>query len=393
MLPKHHRVFVFFLVFYELAVYLSVDASLSALPQIAKAFPHHTWPIAYTLTGWYLGSALTPLLLGPLTEHLGYRRTLLLGGAVFLGATLTCTLTQTFTWFIIARVLQGACVSAVITPGYGTIHHLLDQKQAIKTTAWMSAITVLAPSAGPMVGAVILQFFNWRWIFASLFSLALVCLIGLYSRMPALKTTSHDYDAKLPTLCRQYWRILCARNYLRYKTTQCLLFAALIAWITTSPMLLMETFGFNAVQFSWSQAVIFGCYIVGTKCVKHLLDRWKPTQFLKTTIAGAVVCSLLAAGMGYQYTAHPWPLIVCTAGIALGVGSSMSSLDRLSVECSDQPMGMRIAMGGFLFSVFGFLGSLSASIIGHTQLWHLGTLMCALVALAMALMPRTSRGT
>ena len=72
--------------------------------------------------------------------------------------------------------------------------------------------------------------------------------------------------------------------------------------------------------------------------------------------------------------------------MALGIGMSLSSLDRLAIECSDQPMAMRIAMGGFLFSLFGFGGSLSASLIGHTQLLHLAILMCALALLAMTIM-------
>ena len=259
MPQTNHRAFVFFLVFYELAVYLSVDAFLPALPQVAQAFPHHHWPIAYTLTGWYLGTALTPLLLGPIAEKIGYRSAMFTGAIIFLGATLTCTLTQNFYGFLAARILQGCCVAAVLTPGYGTIHHLFDQKQAIKTTAWMSGITVLAPSAGPMLGAVVLQFSNWRAIFGGLFALALVCNVGLYAYMPTLAHEPHDYVSRKTTLLQQYGRILVANNYLRYKATQCLLFACLIAWITTSPMLLMETFGFDAVPFAWAQVVVFWC--------------------------------------------------------------------------------------------------------------------------------------
>ena len=386
MLPSSHRAFVTYLVFYELAVYLSVDAFLPALPDVMQAFPHHSWPIAYTITGWYLGTALTPLLMGPLAEHIGYRRTLFAGAAVFLGATLVCALTSNFTWFLIARILQGSCVAAVLTPGYGSIHHLMEQKQAIKTVAWMSAITVLGPSAGPMLGAVVIQWLDWRWIFAGLFALALVCNVGLYFRMPTLNHAPHDYDAPKARLIHQYARILGAPHYMRYKGSQCLLFACLIAWITTSPMLLMESLKFDAVSFAWAQVAVFGAFIMGTKAVKYGLQQWQPTALLVRTILIAMLCGLLVLGCGQLYPTHTWWFIAAIAGMAFGIGMSLSSLDRLAIECSDQPMAMRVSMGGFLFSIFGFGGSLSANLIGHERLLPLGILMCSLAWLAGLIM-------
>ena len=74
---------------------------------------------------------------------------------------------------------------------------------------------------------------------------------------PFLTHTPHDYAARTRTLWQQYAHILTANNYLHYKATQCLLFACIIAWITTSPMLLMDTFGFTAVQYAWAQVVVF----------------------------------------------------------------------------------------------------------------------------------------
>ena len=55
---------------------------------------------------------------------------------------------------MLGRYLEGASISTLIVGGYATIHEIFDRKEAIKTIAFMNSITVLAPSLGPLLGAL-----------------------------------------------------------------------------------------------------------------------------------------------------------------------------------------------------------------------------------------------
>lgn len=384
---RSHTYFPFLigLVICELSVFLSVDAFLPALPDLAHSFSIGVMSAQYAITAWYLGSALLPLLMGPIAEHFGYRPTLLAGALIFLLSNLLCTTAHTFTWFLAGRVIQGCCVAMVLTPGYATVHHLLTQKHAITTTAWMSAITVLAPAFGPLGGALILQWQHWPVIFMILSASTLIALLLLLPGTPHI-ARSHDYSQKLGTLLRQYGRIIGHRPYLHFQLARCSLFAILVAWITTSPILLMHTFDFTQLQFAYAQALVFGFFIMGTKGVKILLKTMEPPTLLAYTLIFALCFGILSLLSAWLAPSEPWLFAAFTAGLGLCAGLSLSSLDRLAIETVSEPMGMRIAMGGFLFSLFGLLGSAMTSLIRVDQLLPLSIVMVAFSCMASLLL-------
>lgn len=379
--PAYQR-FAIFLVLYEIAVYLSVDAFLPALPQIAQTFTHINWPISYTVSGWFLGTTVMQPFMGPLTEQLGYRKALLAGVTIFILASTVCVITHDLRWFLFARVLQGCCVATVHAPGYGIIHNIFDTKQAIRTTAWMGAITILAPSVGPMLGALILQWGDWRWIFIMIVIATVIAGVGLYCDTPTLPTNDRDHATSFMSRLKQYGRILTAPGYMRYKIGDSCLFACMIAWISSSPMLLMTHFHFDAVGYAWTQAVVFGAFIIGTRGVKHLTHHWQPLSFLRYTMGIAAFASSLGLWLSMRHPQWPWVLVCSVAGVAFSIGLSSSSLGRISIECSEEPMAMRVALGAFIFSGFGFLGSLSGNLPHDGQIKILATVICALTLIA-----------
>ena len=157
---KATLVFPLLLALYEIATYLSNDAYLPALPHIARDLntSHHL--IQLTLTTWFMGSASMQLFLGPVCDRIGRRPVLLFGGIVFITSTVGCALTQDVYLLLILRFIQGSTITSMVVAGYATIHDLFNREQAIHTLAVMNSITVLAPSFGPLFGAIILHFTN-----------------------------------------------------------------------------------------------------------------------------------------------------------------------------------------------------------------------------------------
>ena len=353
---KKWILFPLLLVSYEIILYLSNDAYLPALPKIANQF-HVTNGLAQlTLTLWFLGSASMQLILGPLSEKYGRKKIILSGGLVFLLVTFACAYTNNIHLLILCRFLQGATVISMVVPGYAAIHESFEQEKAIHILALMSSCTILAPSFGPLLGSVLLQFMNWQGIFILLGCLALIPLIGLAFKMPETATQIGE-PLGLKTIFRQYANILTNRQFMMYSLAGQCMFAAMIAWITAGPFLVINTFKYSELGFGLSQLCIFGSFIVGTKMLKALMAKYKPHFIARVGFVLTLCGSLYLCIAGYFYPGIYTNLVIGMMIIAFGTGILYPVTQRLSVESSQEPMGAKMAISSLLTGCASVLGS------------------------------------
>ena len=111
------------------------------------------------MTGFLLGGALLPWLVGPLSDHIG-RRPVMLGGVAFFILSCMATLFSHDIWsFMLLRVLQGMGLCFISAVGYATIQEAYAEKTAVKVTALMANVALVAPLIGPVAGAAFIQVF------------------------------------------------------------------------------------------------------------------------------------------------------------------------------------------------------------------------------------------
>ena len=78
-----------------------------ALPAIARTLNISTAQVQLTLTVYLASFAIGQLIYGPMSDHFGRRRTLLVGLAIFVVGAVACALASSAGVLIAARVLQG----------------------------------------------------------------------------------------------------------------------------------------------------------------------------------------------------------------------------------------------------------------------------------------------
>ncbi len=386
------------LISYEMATYLSNDMFLPALPQMMADLNLNQATAQMTLTSWFLGSASMQLILGPISDKFGRRPILLLGGVFFIIASVICALSQTLTTLLIARFIQGTTVCSVIVAGYASIHELFDNKQAMKTLAWMNSITILAPAFGPLIGSIILVgiFHSWRLIFWLLAASAFVSLILLYHYMPESHPKEKRQTLHLGTLLKNYGAILKNRGFLTRCLAFCLGFGGLITWLAAGPFLVTQTFQESVVMFGIYQLVIFTGFIIGTRLTKRWLDTKSPHRILSTGIILSLMGSLIGLAWSYVNPHIIYGLIVGITLFATGTGISFAPLNRLAIAACVEPMGARMAIFSSLMSAFGVAGSMTASLFytsGSFSLASLFVIISVLTCIVLYLMPRDDKQT
>lgn len=354
MLNKQFFLVIPLLAFFEAITYLATDMYLPGLPQMQQSMGLSLPEAQLTLTAWFMGSCSLQLILGPLTDTWGRRPILLAGGAIFIASTLACAFTNAYSLFLICRFLQGSTVCAVIVAGYATIHELFDHNTAIKALALMGALTVLAPALGPVAGGYVIELSNWRNIFIILGLGGLLCVPLLSKVIP--ETLTSPQQISLTQVFIRYFKM--AKNPQFYLPTliTSFIFGGFIAWLSASPMLLINGFQLSPVQFGYCQLAVFGSYVLGTRLVKLFLKKTNSTHLTiigtSFSFAGGTVCFVLTLWSYYLI-----PFLAAVMCYAFGSGLASSSINKAAMDASTYPTGIKMALYSFCMSCFGIIGS------------------------------------
>ena len=375
-------IFPVLLALYEIATYLSNDAYLPALPHITHDLFTTNHLVQLTLTTWFMGSASMQLFLGPIADRIGRRPVLLFGGLVFIFVTIGCAITSNIYTMLILRFIQGATITSMIVAGYATIHELFDRDKAIHTLSMMASITVLAPSFGPLFGALILQFSTWRMIFAILAGWACIVIFALFFKMPETNPHAHE-KIRFQTILLQYKNIFCNKLFLIFLLTSRCLFAAMIAWIAAGPFLLIDRFHYGAISFGAAQVFIFGSYIVFTRLVKYLMTKLTLKNIITTGIVMAIFGALYAFIASLLFPDTPCNMIIAMIFIAGGSGLVFPIVERLGIESSQEPMGSKVAISSLLIGLSGLIGSALISGFYNDTLMSLAIILLSLCIVAV----------
>jgi Bcr/CflA subfamily drug resistance transporter len=357
MHTKHWFIFPFILIFYVIITYLSNDLYLPALMDLIQDFNSTPALVQLTLTTWFLGSASTQLIMGPLSDHFGRRPILLSGALFFIIATIICAVTHSMTILLMARFIQGSAVCSLIVAGYATVHELYDTQKAIQVLALMGSVGILAPAFGPLLGSFILQIASWRYLFWILAVGAVVALLLLLKWMPE----SNPKEKRSPFFLKQvffsYYRIVKNKNFMLATLVLCLIYGGLIAWLTMGPLLVTEVYHYSAVSFGLFQALIFTAFIAGNLLVKYFMQIISIHKIIFISLVLTLISSILSFLLCYFYSQQLIFLIIALMIFAFGAALQYGILQRVAIEASQEPMGLRMAIFSSCLGIAGVLAS------------------------------------
>jgi DHA1 family multidrug/chloramphenicol efflux transport protein-like MFS transporter len=349
------------LILYELPLYFATNMLLPALPQISQAFAIKASMAKLTVAIWFLGASCFQIILGPLADHLGRRKILIMGGVFFIAATLLCAITNSIGIFLFARFIQGCVVSSILVAGYATIHELMTTEQALKTLSWMGSITVLSPAIGPLLGSFLLTWLHWRGLFFLLAAIACISVIFLFITMPETVIKVKEKGISWTKVIKDYQSVLSNKRFLAYTLPFCLLFAAMMLWDTLSPFYLIHWLGLSIVLFGCIQAISYAGFIIGTNLIRCFISKLDQVirEGLKVSTLFAILTALCFALVPQQFKL----VIFFLSLFMLSTGLIFYTLHRKAVESSHVSTGIKVAVFSSAMNLFGFFGSLLANTI------------------------------
>lgn len=160
-----------------------LDAGLAtlALPEIARSLG--VTPAASILVASsYQLAVLTGLLpAAQLADRLGPRRLFMAGTVIFSLASASAAFAPSLAALAIARFVQGLGGSAILALGISLLRSILGTERLGSAIAWNAMNVALCAAAGPAIGAIILTYAGWRWLFLASLPLGLLVIIASFA--------------------------------------------------------------------------------------------------------------------------------------------------------------------------------------------------------------------
>ncbi|TCP10663.1 DHA1 family multidrug/chloramphenicol efflux transport protein-like MFS transporter [Crenobacter luteus] len=336
------------LVLFEFSVYIGNDMIQPGMLAVVAEFGVDSGWVPSSLTAYLVGGAMLQWLLGPLSDRVGRRPVMLAGVAFFVLSCVATFFSRSIESFMLLRVLQGMGLCFITAIAYASVQEAFEEAAAVKVTALMANVALIAPLVGPLAGAALIAHWPWRVMFGLIAACAFVSWLGLIRTMPETVVKPAG-RLSVAGVAGDYRALLKNRRFVAAALVLPLMSLPLLGWIALSPVMLMEGAAMSPTGYGLAQLPVFGALIAGNLTLVRLTDKVPLGRsvvygqaFLLAGVATMVATSWLpplAAGLGLM------------AGVSLmcfGEGLSFAVLYRFALTASDVSKGTIAATIGML---------------------------------------------
>jgi EmrB/QacA subfamily drug resistance transporter len=147
--------------------FLDVTIANIAFPEIAADFDDVSLgSLSWVLNGYAVIYAALLVPIGRVADMIGRKRVFLSGLALFTIFSIAAAAAPTAETLIAARVLQGAAAAALVPTGLALLLPEFPPEQRATAVGIWGAVAAVSAALGPVLGGLIVEVADWRWVFA-----------------------------------------------------------------------------------------------------------------------------------------------------------------------------------------------------------------------------------
>jgi len=326
----------------------SIDAYLPSMPEIGRVFAAPPLLVQQTLTAYLAPFALMTLWHGAISDALGRRRVTLVVFALFLLASVGCTLAWNIESLLAFRVLQGMTAGAGMVVGRAIVRDVLDGPEAQRLMSQVTLVFAAAPAVAPVLGGWLHVWLGWRAVFGFLVLFTAIVWILCWRALPETLPADRRQPLSPGYLARAYRQVLGTPVFLALAAAVTLNFAAVFLYIVSAPQFLIGQLHVAETGFLWlfgpaTAGIVTGAWLSGRVAGRISRRRtvWWGYGIMGASAAGNLLLNLLLP------PALPWavlPVAFYFAGSAL----AMPSLTLLALDLFPAQRGLASSCQSFV---------------------------------------------
>lgn len=361
-------------------LWMMLDMYLPALPVITKEFGVSESYLNVTLTVGMITCAVGTFIGGTLSDRFGRKGPFLLGmAAASLGSFLamfandvpTLTITRAFGIFG-SGVVQAVSI-AIIRDSY-------EEEEFNRVTSYLQSVAVIGPLVAPSLGALLINFASWRYIFLFLGLTILIMLIPML-RLTETWPEERRVVGSMQTVWDQSIAFIKDRAFLTFMVIVSCATIPLWAYIGVSSYVFINEFGLSNTAYGIYYAIGAVTSLIGPFIYMGL---YKLTSLRMTMNFSLIILAISSAAMLLVGRAGP-VFFLLGAIPTLVVEGMMRPLSMVAVlEEHPQEAGTASSWMQFILNLIGVIGTTLATLAWSSMVTGVGVITAGCVIIAAA---------
>ncbi|EGQ7916700.1 TPA: MFS transporter [Vibrio parahaemolyticus] len=303
----------------------AIDLYLVALPQIASDLSASESQLHIAFSIYLAGLASTMIFVGRAADYFGRKPVAMCGAVIFTLASMFAGSAETSDSFLIMRFFQGVGAACCYVVAFAILRDTLDEQKRAKVLSMLNGIICSIPVLAPVVGNLIMIKFPWPVLFTAMTMMGIT--IGLIACFVLKETLPKKAKRPLLDVSEDTNESLYNHFFISRVVYTSLGVAAILSYVNTSPMIVMDSIGFTRAEYSIAMALLAMVGMTTSFSVPFALSYFKQTTLMFTaqitTLLSAIV--ILAAHLnGDSSTLYMVGFTLISMGFSMGFGVAMS---------------------------------------------------------------------
>ncbi|HIF5674494.1 multidrug transporter subunit MdtL [Vibrio parahaemolyticus] len=303
----------------------AIDLYLVALPQIASDLSASESQLHIAFSIYLAGLASTMIFVGRAADYFGRKPVAMCGAVIFTLASMFAGSAETSDSFLIMRFFQGVGAACCYVVAFAILRDTLDEQKRAKVLSMLNGIICSIPVLAPVIGNLIMIKFPWPVLFTAMAMMGIT--IGLIACFVLKETLPKKAKRPLLGASEDENESLCNHFFISRVVYTSLGVAAILSYVNTSPMIVMDSIGFTRAEYSIAMALLAMVGMTTSFSVPFALSYFKQTTLMFTaqitTFLSAIV--ILAAHLnGDSSTLYMVGFTLISMGFSMGFGVAMS---------------------------------------------------------------------
>ena len=326
---------------------LAINIFVPALPNMMRGLDTDFASIQLVLSSYLFATAAAQLVLGPLSDRFGRRPVLIGGLAVFVVASLACTLAPSIGVLIGSRVLQGFGGCAGIVLGRAIVRDCYERDQAASMLGYVTMGFAVAPMVGPAIGGILDDLVGWRSIFGLLTGLGVIVFVATIlvlpeTRRPQVAAVDRPgFETVLTTLVR-------IPGFWAYALTLAFETAVFFSFLGGTPFVASDMLGMSGTEYGLYFVFVPGGFILGNFVTARFVGRLGIYAMIVTGCAIALVAVVAMGVMFGLGWSHPLALFLPMYCIGFANGLTLANAIAGAVSIRPEFAGTAAGLAGSL---------------------------------------------
>jgi DHA1 family bicyclomycin/chloramphenicol resistance-like MFS transporter len=315
-IDKHKALYIIFLAMLAATPPLSTDMYLAAIPQITELWNIGKDLANLTLVLWFVSFSIFILIAGSLSDKYGRKPILISGLIIFVCSSFLCAASQNITQLILFRIFQGIGAAAPSAIVMAIIRDRFAGSERQQAIAYVMTIVAIAPMIAPLIGAFLLEWFSWRFIFLLQGGMVLLTLMIASG---FTETIREKLTTPLLQLVTRYRVHFSHREFIFASLGMGLLSLPFYGYIAFSPIYYISLFELSEKMFSLFFGLNALCSMSGAYMATKIAKRFGDKNAITLSIYG---CILAASGLLIMADQHYLFFLLFMALFSFCIGCS-----------------------------------------------------------------------